>query len=191
MASDIREKIIDASWELFHEKGFGETTINDIIHKADISKGTFYYYFRSKDNLLDTLSEILDREYERLEKEEPEGMSAFDKLIWVNSEVHTYIEKNIDYRLMAYLYSSQIVKDETSSLLDRNREYFRYIEKIMEEGHRSGELTDKMTVSEMVKYFALGERALITDWCMNNGKTSLKDYSEKTFPILMTGLKKD
>ena len=82
MASDIREKIIDASWELFHEKGFGETTINDIINKADISKGTFYYYFRSKDNLLDTLSEILDREYERLRKEEPEGMSSFDKLMW-------------------------------------------------------------------------------------------------------------
>ena len=41
MASDIREKIIDASWEMFREKGFGETTINDIINKADISKGTF------------------------------------------------------------------------------------------------------------------------------------------------------
>ena len=42
MASDIRERIIDASWELFHEKGFGETTINDIINKSETSKGTFY-----------------------------------------------------------------------------------------------------------------------------------------------------
>ena len=191
MASDIREKIIDASWELFHEKGFGETTINDIIRKADISKGTFYYYFRSKDNLLDTLSEILDREYERLEKEEPEGMNAFEKLIWLNSECHTFIEKTIDYRLLAYLYSSQIVKDETSSLLDRNRYYFRYVERIMEEGRRNGELTDSMTVSEMVKFFALGERALITDWCMNNGRISLGEYSRKTFPIMMSGLRKN
>ena len=191
MASDIRNKIIDVSWELFREKGFGETTINDIIREAEISKGTFYYYFRSKDNLLDTLSVILDREYERLQKEEPEGMSSFDKLIWLNIEVHSFIEENIDYRLMAYLYSSQIVKDETSSLLDRNRIYFRYIERIMEEGQRSGELTDSMTISEMVKFFALGERALITDWCMNNGKISLKEYSERTFPIMMTGLNKN
>ena len=190
MASDIREKIISASWELFSEKGFGETTLNDIIRKADISKGTFYYYFRSKDNLLDTLSEILDREYERLEKEEPEDMGAFDKLMWINYEVHGFIQKNIDYRLFAYLYSAQIVKETGSSLLDRNRYYFRYLERIIEEGQRSGELTEEMTASEMVKYFSMGERALVTEWCMNNGDFDLGEYSRKMFPVMMKGLKK-
>ena len=68
MATGIREKIIDTSWELFKTKGFGETTINDIISEAGISKGTFYYYFRSKDDMLDTLSVLFDREYERLSK---------------------------------------------------------------------------------------------------------------------------
>ena len=191
MAGDIREKIIDTSWELFHEKGFGETTINDIIHEAGISKGTFYYYFRSKDNLLDTLSEILDREYERLSKNEPEGMNAFDKLMWLNYEAHEFIKKNIDYRLMSYLYSAQIVKDTGSSLLDRNRFYFNYLERIMEEGSRKGELTDSMSVGEMVKFFSIGERALITEWCMNNGGFDLGEYSKHLFPIMMKGLKKE
>ena len=49
MAKGTREKIINTAWKLFYEKGFGETTINDILREADISKGTFYYYFRSKD----------------------------------------------------------------------------------------------------------------------------------------------
>lgn len=190
MASDIREKIIDASWELFHEKGFSETTLNDIINKADISKGTFYYYFRSKDNLLDTLSEILDREYEKLEQEEPEGMGAFDKLMWANYKVHGFIQDNIDYRLLAYLYSAQIVKETGSSLLDRNRFYFRYIEKIMEEGRKSGEFTEEMSVNEMVKYFSMGERALVTEWCMNNGSFDLGQYSKELFPVMMKGLRK-
>jgi len=190
LAGDIREKIIDTSWELFHEKGFGETTINDIIHEAGISKGTFYYYFRSKDNLLDTLSEILDREYERLSKNEPEGMNAFDKLMWLNYEVHEFIKRNIDYRLMSYLYSAQIVKDTGSSLLDRNRFYFNYLERIMEEGSRKGELTDSMSIGEMVKFFSIGERALITEWCMNNGGFDLGEYSKRLFPIMMKGLKK-
>lgn len=191
MAGDIREKIIDTSWELFHEKGFGETTINDIIREAGISKGTFYYYFRSKDNLLDTLSEKLDREYERLSKNEPEGINAFDKLMWLNYEVHEFIKNNIDYRLMSYLYSAQIVKDTGSSLLDRNRFYFNYLERIMEEGRRNGELTDEMSVSDMVKFFSIGERALITEWCMNNGGFDLGEYSKNLFPIMMKGLKKE
>ena len=191
MAKGIREKIIDASWELFNEKGFGETTINDMIARAGISKGTFYYYFRSKDELLDTLSEILDREYERLEKEEPEGMGAFERLMWINYEMHEFIQKNIEYRLMAYLYSAQIIKETGSSLLDRNRYYFRYLEKIMHDGQRSGELTDEMAVSDMVNFFSMGERALVTEWCMTNGGFDLGEYSRERFPRMMQGLKKE
>ena len=191
MAKGTREKIINTAWKLFYEKGFGETTINDILREADISKGTFYYYFRSKDDLLGTLSEILDREYERLEGEEPEGLSCFDKLIWLNYEVHSFMERTMDYRLLSYLYSAQIVKESFSALLNRNRYYYRYIERIMDEGRKNGELIDTMSVSDMVRYFSMGERALVTEWCMNNGSFSLGEFSREVFPVMMQGLKKD
>ena len=191
MAKGTREKIINTAWKLFYEEGFGETTINDILREADISKGTFYYYFRSKDDLLSTLSEILDREYQRLEGEEPEGMSCFDRLIWLNYEVHSFMERTMDYRLLSYLYSAQIVKESFSALLNRNRYYYRYVERLMEEGRNSGELTDRMAVSEMVRYFSMCERALVTEWCMNNGSFSLGEFSKQCFPIMMQGLKKD
>ena len=76
------------------------------------------------------------------------------------------------------------------SLLDRNRYYFNYIERIMEEGRRSGEFTDIMSLREMVKFFSMGERALITEWCMNNGNFDLGEYSRKLFPVMMKGLKR-
>ena len=172
MASGIREKIIDTAWRLFHENGFSGTTINDIIREAEISKGTFYYYFRSKDDMLDTLSVVLDEEYEKLAAEIPEDMDSFDKLV------------------LAYLYSSQIVKDQSSSLLDRNRFYFRFLEQIIEEGRRKGELTEELSVSETVKFYALEERALVTDWCMNNGGYHLGEYSRKMFPMMIEGIRK-
>ena len=190
MASEIWERIIDTAWKLFHEKGFSETTINDIIREAEISKGTFYYYFRSKDNMLDTLSVILDAEYERLAAEIPEDMDSFDKLLKINYEVHSFINDNIDYRLLAYLYSTQITKDQSSSLLDRNRFYFRFLEQIIEEGRRKGELTEELSVSETVKFYSLEERALVTDWCMNNGNYHLGEYSKKMFPMMIAGLRK-
>lgn len=190
MASGIRERIIEAAWKLFRDKGFSETTINDIIAEAGISKGTFYYYFRSKDNMLDTLSVVLDAEYERLAKELPDDMDAFDKMVRVNYEVHSFINDNIDYRLMANLYSSQITKEQSSSLLDRNRVYFRLLEQIVEEGRRRGELTDELSVSETVKYFGLEERALVTDWCMNNGNYHLGEYSRRMFPMMIEGIRK-
>lgn len=190
MANDRRERIIGAAWKLFREKGFAEATINDIINEASISKGTFYYYFRSKDDLLDTLSEILDHEYERLDGIEPKDLSCFDKLMWLNYEVHSFMEKNLDYRLLSYLYSAQIIKEDFSSLLNRNRYYYRYVERLMYEGQKNGELTDEMTVSEMVSFFSMGERALVTEWCMQNGSFSFGEYSRKLFHIMMQGLKK-
>lgn len=190
MASEIRERIIDTAWKLFHEKGFSETTINDIIHEAGISKGTFYYYFRSKDNMLDTLSVVLDTEYEKLARELPDDMSAFEKLIKINYDVHSFINDNIDYKLLAYLYSTQITKEHSSSLLDRNRFYFRLLEKIIEDGRKSGELTEELSVSETIKFYSLEERALVTDWCMNNGDYHLGEYSRKMFPMMIEGLKK-
>ena len=190
MASDIRSRIVETSWKLFHDKGFGETTINDIIREAGISKGTFYYYFRSKDNMLDTLSDIFDAEYERLSAELDDEMTSFDKLVMLNYKVHSFINDNIDYRLLGYLYSTQIIKDHSSSLLDRNRFYFRLLEQIIEDGMKKGELTDELTVSEAVKYYSLEERALVTDWCMNNGSYHLGEYSRKMFPMMIMGLKK-
>ncbi|MBQ6389214.1 MAG: TetR/AcrR family transcriptional regulator [Mogibacterium sp.] len=190
MNTGIKEKIIDAAWDLFREKGFGDTTINDIIRQAGISKGTFYYYFRSKDNMLDTLAVILDREYEKLDAELPDDMDAFDKLVLINYVVHSFINDNIDCNLIAYLYSSQIIKTQSSSLLDRNRYYFRFLEKIIEQGMARGELTTELSVSETIKFYGLEERALVTDWCMNNGNYHLGEYSRKMFPLMISCLRK-
>lgn len=55
---DIRLRILRSATELFMEKGYGPTTVNEIIDRADIAKGTFYHHFNSKEGLL---SEVADR----------------------------------------------------------------------------------------------------------------------------------
>lgn len=52
-----RIDIIEASQELFNSKGFQETSINDIMGRVGAAKGVFYYYFETKDQVLDTLIE--------------------------------------------------------------------------------------------------------------------------------------
>ncbi len=56
---EIRKKeILIAARQLFVTKGYDQTSINDILHVVDIAKGTFYYYFASKEEVLETI--ILD-----------------------------------------------------------------------------------------------------------------------------------
>lgn len=45
-----KKQVLRAAHQLFIDKGFHQTSINDIIEYSDISKGTFYNYFSSKMN---------------------------------------------------------------------------------------------------------------------------------------------
>ena len=157
---------------------------NDIIMSAGISKGTFYYYFRSKDTLLNTLSVIFDEEYRNVEEQMPADLDSFEKLMYLNYRIHTYIGENFDYRLIANQYAAQLTKEDASNLLDKNRFYFSILNRIIDEGQKNGELRDDLTVTEMVKLYGICERALVTDWCMNNGEYSLGEYSKKMMPLL-------
>lgn len=48
-----RNEILDVAERLFHTKGYDKCTVNDILKEVGIAKGTFYYYFKSKEEVLD------------------------------------------------------------------------------------------------------------------------------------------
>ena len=58
-----REEILDAAQRLFLEQGVGQTTIEHITMGADVAKGTFYLYFKSKDELRAALGERFGRNH--------------------------------------------------------------------------------------------------------------------------------
>lgn len=59
---DVHRRIRGAALELFHEKGYEATTVEEIAERADVAKGTFFNHFPRKDALLLSLGEeILDR----------------------------------------------------------------------------------------------------------------------------------
>lgn len=52
-----RERILHAAGELFAEKGFGETTIRDICHRAEVNLASINYHFHDKENLFSDVIE--------------------------------------------------------------------------------------------------------------------------------------
>ena len=57
---------------------------------------------------------------------------------------------------------------------------------IIAEGQASGELSSAHTINEMVKLYALCERALMYDWCLDGGDYSLRRYAAKTLPSFLS-----
>lgn len=50
-----KNEILDVAERLFYTKGYEKCTVNDILKEVAIAKGTFYYYFKSKEEVLDAI----------------------------------------------------------------------------------------------------------------------------------------
>ena len=50
-SKDTRTQLLNAAIDMFHEKGFQKTRVSDIVAAAQVAQGTFYLYFKSKDEI--------------------------------------------------------------------------------------------------------------------------------------------
>jgi AcrR family transcriptional regulator len=75
-----KAEILDASEKLFNTKGFEAATINDILTALNISKGAFYHYFKSKEEVLDEIIEkYISERVSRAEKIVDSSLSPAQK----------------------------------------------------------------------------------------------------------------
>lgn len=174
--------IISAAWKLFYEQGYDNTTVEDIVFESETSKGSFYHYFDGKDALLGTLAYVFDEKYEQLMQTMPAGMDAVDALIYLNRELFTMIEDSISIDLLARLLSTQLLARGEKHLLDRSRYYFRLLRQIISNGQKNGQLRGDMSGNEILKAYAMWERALLYDWCLCGGEYSLSAYTGRMTP---------
>ncbi len=184
---NTKKKIVSAAWRLFYEQGYNGTTIDDIVAESGTSKGSFYHYFNGKDDLLSSLAYLFDEKYEELEEIMPENMASTEKMLFLNKELFRMIDDSISIDLLTQLLSSQLITKNEKSLLDRNRTYFRLLRSIVIAGQKNGEISDKNSANDIVKAYALYERAMLYDWCLCNGEYSLSDYSAKMLPMFLNG----
>ena len=95
-----KKELIDIAEQLFIKKGYEQTAVSDIVKKAKVAQGTFYYYFKTKEEILDLITEryinINVKGYEKIANEK--GPNAVEKLVHI------------------FLFSSSFRKNRTSLL---------------------------------------------------------------------------
>ena len=182
---NTKGRIISAAWKLFYEQGYEDTTVEDIVFESETSKGSFYHYFDGKDALLGTLAYVFDEKYEQLMEVMDPKLDAMEKLIYLNHELFAMIDGGVSMDLLARLLSTQLLARGEKHLLDRNRTYFKLLRQIITEGQRAGQLRTDRTVNEILRAYAMWERALMYDWCLAGGEYSLVAYTDSVTPMFL------
>ncbi len=133
-----RTNILDAAYELFTSKSFNNTSIDDVVKKAGIAKGTFYLYFKDKHDLMERLiirksATIFDDAIHKLnESKEKQIMDFSQQIIFIagciidfmqdNKEIIALVQKKLSscFSLFSQSNDYENLRNEINSLLDEN-----------------------------------------------------------------------
>ena len=127
--------LLNSAYQCFLTKGFAKTTIDDIVRRAQVAKGTFYLYFHDKEDIMKHLviqisSQIVIRAYTKTkERNIPDFLPAvlcfIDTIIEyfkANKAVLKLIERNFSWPLvMEYL--SEGNQEEITQILEELLNY--------------------------------------------------------------------
>lgn len=133
-----RTALLSHAFSLFMSKGISNTTISDIAAHAGVGKGTFYFYFKDKDDLIEKLiaqkaEQLFLHALDKVDIQD-KTMSVEDKLILIaddlleqlneDSGLLKFINKNLNYGV----YKKALTREEIKKELDVAAMYHQLIE---------------------------------------------------------------
>ncbi|WP_342430835.1 TetR/AcrR family transcriptional regulator [Neobacillus sp. FSL H8-0543] len=186
----MRQKIIETSIQLFDQNGFKSTSINDIVQLMGVTKGTFYYYFTSKEELLKdiqlTYIKDLIKQQEVILRCPKTNISS--KLF----EIIYMIMKNIKtQRQSARIFSREMRHLSIMNLEDihKKRNLFRYnTQMLIEEGIKTGEFKANLR-ADIITFGILGSTNWSYYWFNTEGEVSEEKVAKIYLDMILNGIK--
>ncbi|MBU4463049.1 MAG: TetR/AcrR family transcriptional regulator [Proteobacteria bacterium] len=195
-----RQQILIAAKKVFYNKGFAKVTMEDIAKEAELSPGTLYLYFKSKDELCASLSlRILQYLNIRLRHVSAEkGLNGQQKLEALkNAIIDVYEFDPLILINLFRLQSSEILKNLSPRLLADIKELFNSslgaMSDIFNEEINKGVLVDKKPEALADLLWALFSGIVLwgeSKKIMDNNKDYLKKALETAFEVFFLGIKK-
>jgi AcrR family transcriptional regulator len=143
-----KEKITEAALQLFEQKGYHAVTIDKIVQMSGTSKGTFYHYYKSKDELLYTIHDyfityVVDKASEAYEKWQTptERLNAIIKSFVMMFELY---RPHVTVFYQESLYSAPEYFDDIKRKRDQ---YTEMMANVVEEGIEIGEFRKDLSIS--------------------------------------------
>jgi len=190
--SAARERLLESAKALFSQKGYYSTSVEDIVESAGFSKGTFYFYFKSKEELFKSLVEEMHLNIvKRLESFLERELALEDALI---EHAKVFLEDICQNRHIAQLFLFQLVgtNEEFRELYYTKIAHLReLLAKMVDKAIQRGEITYK-NAENIVNLYAGFLRMLVLEYVFKEKEPDLdrvKSLAQEGVKVLFRGLK--
>lgn len=172
-AINTKNNIYETAIELMKTKDYQDITIEEICVKSEVSVGTFYHYFLSKN---DFLIEMYSRADQFFLNEVDQNLTNMDPL-----------EKIVEYFVIYAKYNEMIGISTMKQLYHANNRLFitkgrgmqNVLENIIHKGQTDGRIITEMSPEAMTEYLFIAARGVTYDWCLHDGGYNLIEQMRK------------
>ena len=186
-SADIRERLFRAALNLFAQKGFAETTVEDITEAADVGKGTFFNYFPSKDHILLAFVEMQLGKLEtaiEAARQADEPMPEFLRSLGIRmTQEPTRNPAIVRAVLQAYLSTTPV----REAMMDLQKRMHGLHTQMIQLGQDRGEIRNDLPAAEIAYVFRQTIFGTLLIWSLY-GDATLHSRIETAFNLLWTGL---
>lgn len=184
-AVETKRKLISAGLELIKEKGFAAINVEDITKKAGVAKGTFYVYFKRKEDIVMEISrtpfgEIAD------ELEQMENAELFEKL---RHYFRRYMEQ-VEFcgiQVCREWIRNVIDPNNVPQTMDNKKWFYDY--EMLESILKNAKELKEDTPIELLTHIIISELyGMMLCWCMSDGKFEPLDWTDRFCDIQLTAI---
>lgn len=187
-ALETKKAIYESALKLFKEKGFDNVLIEDITTSAGTSKGSFYTYFKSKDEVFIEYYKNIDDLYEKFLIDVKDNPSPQEKLIYVLTEGIKHLEKLGPETLTIVLLNQLSQKEKIPFVSNENRTINRIVKEIIEDGQECNIFPRDLNSNELTFLILQYYKGIFLDWCLLKGEFNFKSVGEKGLRCLINGM---
>ena len=180
MAMKTRENLVEAAKKVISEKGFKESSIQDITEKAGVAKGTFYTYFKTKEEIIKELvsTKFITFEEGFLDKPLEEKISLF------NINLMEQIQ-SCDVEICR----QWIVNNLKPVELDKIGYDSESVRCILKDSLKKGELKKETPIEELVGFIINTIYGMMLNWCMTDKKYEPQGHLNFTSKLILNAIK--
>jgi AcrR family transcriptional regulator len=182
-----RFAILRTAAELFNERGFYETSLNELAKRLNVTKPSLYYYVKNKDDiLLQILNQAVIEFQPAMNLAEESGLCGREKLkIFITQ--YTAAMTGVFGKCMVLSGLGPLEPSSRDELTPTFRRLDTFVRKLLEEGIQDGSIVPCDT--KITAFSIFGSMHWLARWYRPDGELNAQEIADRVFMLFELGLK--